>query len=243
MINAIKNLIYKSTNDSNRLDWVVNKLKDLEPNLRILDAGAGEVRFKPYCSHLKYVSQDFGQYEGKGDNKGLHTGSWDTKKIDLICDITAIPEPEASFDAILCTEVLEHVPDPTMALDEFTRLLKPNGVLILTAPFASLVHFAPYHFCSGFSRYWYEHHLAKRGFEIKELTPNGDWFSFCQQNVMSLGGFARNYGDWSWPIAYFLSILFSIYFKIRGGRLADDLACFSWFCVAVKKTNSNKLKS
>jgi len=50
------------------------------------------------------------------------------------------------------------------ALDEFTRLLKPGGVVILTAPFASNVYIVPYHYCSGFFKYWYEHHLEQRGF-------------------------------------------------------------------------------
>lgn len=89
----------------------------------------------------------------------------------LVSDITMIPAPDASFDAILCSEVLEHVPEPTHALDEFVRLLKPGGTLILTAPFASLVHMAPYHYCSGFSRYWYEHHLPLRGFLTRPGNP------------------------------------------------------------------------
>jgi len=38
-----------------------------------------------------------------------------------------------SFEAILCSEMLEHVPEHTHALDEFARLLKPGGVAILTA--------------------------------------------------------------------------------------------------------------
>jgi SAM-dependent methyltransferase len=234
MMQTIKNFLFNNSNDSNRVAWLSAKLKQIPVGHRILDAGAGELRFKAFCSHLDYVSQDFGQYEGKGDGTGLQPGAWDTKRIDLICDITSIPERDASFEAILCTEVLEHVPDPTMALDEFARLLKPGGTLVLTAPFASWVHMAPYHFSSGFSRYWYEHHLAKRGFKIEELTPNGDWFAFFQQDLMSLGGYARKYGDWSWPLAYVLAIFGAIYFKIRGGKPADDLACFSWLCVAVK---------
>lgn len=227
-------MLYKNINEGNRQAWLKKTLASLPAGTRILDAGAGELRNRPLCSHLAYVSQDFGQYQGAGDGKGLQTGKWDTSGIDLVCDITAIPEPNAAFDAILCSEVLEHVPEPTKALDEFARLLRPGGKLILTAPFASLVHFAPYHYCSGFSRYWYEHHLTQRGFQIDELTPNGDWFAYCQQELMRLGSMARRYGDWGWPFAYVLGMLGALYFKVRGGQRADDLACFGWQCVALK---------
>jgi ubiquinone/menaquinone biosynthesis C-methylase UbiE len=167
----------------------------------------------------------------------LQTGQWDTSRIDLVSDITAIPAPDASFDAILCSEVLEHVPEPTHALDEFLRLLKPGGTLILTAPFASLVHFAPYHYCTGFSRYWYEHHLINRGFKIKELTPNGDWFAYAEQEITRLGGLERQRGNWSWPFAYAYALLGLLYFKLRSKKRADDLACFGWHCVAVKTSD------
>jgi len=184
---------------------------------------------------LQYVSQDFCQYEGKGDEKGLHPGKWDTSNIDIICDITAIPEPDSSFDAILCSEVLEHIPEPEKALDEFTRLLKLGGILILTAPFASLVHMAPYHYITGFSRYWYEYHLPKRGFEIIELTPNGDWFDYVRQEILRLGIMEHDRKNWVWPIAVIYSLIGGLYFKLRPPKKADDVACFGWHCVAVKK--------
>lgn len=229
--------IYKNINEINRQDWLKRKLTNLPVGFRILDAGAGQLRNRSLCSHLEYVSQDFCRYDGSGNNKGLQAGNWDTSSVDLPCDITAIPEADASFDAVLCSEVLEHLPDPIKAIDEFARLLKPKGKLILTAPFASLVHFAPYHYCSGFSRYWYEYHLKQRGFEIEELVPNGGWFNYCQQESMRLGSMARKYKDRCWPLAYLSSFIASFYFKIRGRSAlkADDVACFGWHCVAVKK--------
>ena len=227
-------MFFRNNNEQVRQDWLKNRLSDLPQGLRILDAGAGELRNKPLCAHLDYVSQDFCQYKGIGDGYGLQTETWDTKGIDLICDITSIPQPSASFDVILCSEVLEHVPDPTKALDEFTRLLKPGGRMILTVPFASIVHLSPYYYSTGFSRYWYEHHLPLRGFTIEELTANGDWFTYCRQEMIRLGGMARAHGDWSWPLAYVLGVLGIFYFKIRGGRTASDLACFGWHCVGVK---------
>lgn len=69
---------------------------------RILDAGAGELAYKHFCSHLHYVSQDFAQYDGKGNASGLQMGTWDQSNLDIISDITSIPEKDASFDAIMC---------------------------------------------------------------------------------------------------------------------------------------------
>jgi SAM-dependent methyltransferase len=205
---------------------------------RILDAGAGELRNRQHCTHLQYISQDFCQYHGDSGaaiNEGIQCESWDTSSIDLVSDITAIPAQADSFDAILCSEVLEHVPEPSRALDEFARLLKSGGKLILTAPFASVVHLAPHHYCTGFSRYWYEHQLPARGFDIEELTPNGDWFAFMEQELTRLGGMERERGNWSWPVAYAYSLLGVLYFKLRGRRRAADLACFGWHCLAVKR--------
>jgi hypothetical protein len=73
-------------NEGNRDLWLRNALSALSPGTRILDAGAGELRNKPLCSHLRYVSQDICQYEGTGNAQGLQTGAWNTSNIDLICD-------------------------------------------------------------------------------------------------------------------------------------------------------------
>jgi len=233
---TIKKIIGINSNDKARERWLAQTLAAIPPKLRILDSGAGELRNKRLCGHLNYVSQDFCQYDGKGDGQGLQTGAWDTSKIDLVCDVVNIPEQDASFDVVLCSEVFEHLPDALKALDEFARLLKPSGKLILTAPFASLVHFAPYHYATGFSRYWYECHLPPRGFTIQELTPNGDWFSLTKQEMLRLPSMARRYGDWCWPLAYVVAGIGLIYFLLRGkSRPAADVACFGWHCVAVKR--------
>lgn len=231
-------MLITDVNELSRQAWIKKTLAGISPGSRLLDAGAGELKNRKHCAHLDYVSQDFGQYAGGKDEavkSGLHSDGWDTSRIDLISDITAIPAPDGSFDVILCSEVLEHVPEPTHALDEFARLLKPGGMVVLTAPFGSNVHMAPYHYCSGFSRYWYEHHLALRGFEVKELVPNGDWYALLRQEITRLGGMERQRRNWAWPLAYAYSILGLIYFQIRKKHQAEDLACFGWHCIAVKK--------
>ena len=148
-------------NLAEREAWLKKTLELIPAGQTHLDAGAGELKYKKFCSHLNYQSQDFGQYDGQGNQKGFQTQSWDNSKVDYVSDITAIPVADASFDNIMCIEVLEHVPEPIKAIKEFSRILKTGGKLILTAPFCSLTHFAPYYFQNGFSKYWYEKFLPE----------------------------------------------------------------------------------
>jgi SAM-dependent methyltransferase len=174
--------------------WVAKVLSDLPAGSRLLDAGAGECQYKKHCSHLRYVAQDVAIYDGKG-GFGLHNSGWNFSQIDIVSDIIDIPESDASFDAVLCTEVLEHLPDPVRALDELARLLRPGGMLITTAPFWSITHQAPFHFATGFNRYFYEHHYERLGFDIVEMTPNGNYFECIGQEVRRVREMAQRFAD------------------------------------------------
>jgi len=170
-------------NQSNREKWLKTTLNKIPKGKKILDAGAGELQYKKFCKHLNYVSQDFGGYDGKGDDKGLQMQSWDNSKLDIVSDIAKIPVKDSSFDAIMCIEVLEHIPHPAESIKEFSRIIKPNGYLIITAPVSSLTHFAPYYFYNGYSQYWYEKYLLDFGFKITELQFNGNWFEAIAQEL------------------------------------------------------------
>lgn len=222
-----------ANNETDRQLWVKTALAKLPDGGRILDAGAGEQQYRSCCSHLRYVSQDFCQYEGQGNDRGLQTGAWDVSRIDITSDITAIPEPDASFDAILCTEVFEHIPDPISALNEFHRLLRAGGELILTAPFCSFTHFAPFHFSSGFNRYFYEHHLPKLGFTITEITANGDYSGFEAQELRRLMTY---YGKSPLYIKICIAMLlrFIGINRTSSSINIDDLACYGFHVIAVR---------
>ncbi len=180
-------------NERTRNKWIEQTLKKIPSGNRILDAGAGEQPYKKFCSHLKYISQDFAQYKPAEIKNGLQKQNWDYGKLDIVSDVTRIPEPDSSFDAILCTEVIEHIINPSDAIKEFSRLLKKNGQLILTAPFCSMTHFAPHYYYNGFSRYFYEMELKKNNFELIEMTQNGNYFEYLAQEIRRLPSMAEKY--------------------------------------------------
>ena len=177
--------------------WILRELEaaGILPGSTILDAGAGEARLRNQCKHLNYVAQDIAEYDGKGDGEGIQTKSRDYSKLDIISNIYDIPLEKNSFDAILCIEVLEHVTDPVIALKELYRILKPGGVILITAPFNSLTHYSPYHFSTGFTKYFYLHHLNDIGFNNIEITTNGNYFEYTAQELRRIKSVAKEYSN------------------------------------------------
>ena len=225
-------------NEQKRQKWLAETLLKIPANSRILDAGAGTQQHKKFCQHLEYVSQDFGEYDGEGNSAALQINGFDYGKLDIVSDITAIPETSASFDAIMCIEVLEHLPDPSLAVKEFSRLLKSGGRLILTAPFCSLTHFAPYHFCSGLNSYWYRTHLHAFGFEIEEVCANGNYFEFLGQEINRINFVAKKYASCRvslWRKLALLSVLQMLDNFSRSDSGSSELLCFGYHILARKR--------
>lgn len=232
----LKTNVYE-LNSPKRSKWLKEALDKIPAGKKILDAGAGELRNKEKCTHLDYTSQDLGTYDGVGDRSGLQTEVWDTSGIDIQSDITNIPIESESFDVVLCTEVLEHVPYPIDAVKELARVLKKNGELILTAPFCSLTHFAPQHFYSGFNKYFYERILLDHGLEILECSPNGNYFHYLAQELERL---PRMMGDVGKKPSLITKVIIKVLTKIcvKVGVLdskTSDVLCFGYHIRARKK--------
>ena len=91
--------------------------------------------------------------------------------VQVIGDAQALGIRDASFDVVLCTEVLEHLPEPQRAIDEIFRVLVPGGQLLLTTRFLFPIHDAPHDYFR-FTKYGLRHLL--RRFEISELEEETD---------------------------------------------------------------------
>lgn len=159
-----------------RDQWVTEQAAKISANSSVLDIGAGSCPYREYFSHCEYKTQDFSELSP--DQLRGRTGY---DKIDYICDATQIPVTDASFDVILCTEVLEHVPEPIKVINEFSRILKSGGKLLLTAPLGSGIHQEPYHFYGGYTPYWYEKFLTEANFNIETIEANGGFFKHYGQ--------------------------------------------------------------
>jgi len=95
----------------------------LEVGLDILDIGAGNRKLEG----VKSVDKIDG-FGVAGGQKGLQS------QPDIIADALNIPLPDESQDVIIATHILEHMLDPLRALQEWKRLLRLDGLLLLSVP-------------------------------------------------------------------------------------------------------------
>jgi SAM-dependent methyltransferase len=122
--------------------------------------------------------------------------------VRVLTDAQALALVSASFDVVVCTEVLEHLPEPQRAIDEMFRVLRPGGTLILTTRFLFPIHDAPHDYFR-FTKYGLRHLL--RNFEIVELaeetTSVGALAVLVQRLGMQAETLGRSWTRGSWLVA------------------------------------------
>ena len=143
-----------------RLDGEVQTLAaGLPVGAAVLDAGAGDCRYRHHFLTQQYESADFGQVSGKAYGQITH-----------VCDLRAIPVPGARYDAVVCTQVLAHVPEPLSVLKEFRRVTKPGGLLLLSCPLFFQENEKPHDYFR-YTQFGLRHLLSESGWQIGRI----DW--------------------------------------------------------------------
>lgn len=147
--------------NNNCLKGFLNKIRG-----RVVDLGCGTA---PYKADILNVAEE---YVGVDWESSFH----DQSHVNIfanLCEVLPIQDKYA--DTVVSFQVLEHLPEPSVFLKEAHRILRPNGIIIITVPFMWHVHEAPYDYYR-FTRYGLEYLLKKAGFidiTIKENT--GYW--------------------------------------------------------------------
>lgn len=148
---------------------------------RLLDIGCGKQPYREMAA--AYVSE----YVGLDHAETRH----DLAGADLVGTAYEVPAPDSSFDTVLCTDVLEHLEEPSEAVAEAWRVLRPGGTAIYTVPLFWHLHEEPRDFYR-YTKYGLEYLFNKSGFEIVEITAlSGFCATFAQELVYFLYGFRR----------------------------------------------------
>lgn len=172
----------------------------------LLDVGCGlkpyEKFFAPYVE--KYYGTEYSPESGYRGNRADASG-----------DAGAMPFADASVDTILCTEVLEHVENPEKVIEEFARILKPNGIIMTTAPFTY-----PIHDDHDFFRYTDTGIAAimrRHGISVEKVTPlSGSGLTIAILFNIYLFDLGFMWTKWMYPIGFILRpILWLLIFLVN----------------------------
>lgn len=98
------------------------------------------------------------------------------KQPDVQADAGVLPFKNESFDAVICAEMLEHVPHPLTVVSEARRVLRPQGILLISAPFLFQIHGDPHDYGRYTDHFWCEN-LEKAGFRDIIVEKQGFFWS------------------------------------------------------------------
>lgn len=138
---------------------------ELTPKLkgRLLDIGCGSKPYKSMCINVdEYLGIEI-DYEYPLEK--THA--------DYLYDGKVMPLDDKSFDSALSSEVLEHVFNPDIFLKEVNRVMKIDGLFLITNPFLFREHGQPFDY-ARYTSFGLEHILKKHGFEVVKKIKTGN---------------------------------------------------------------------
>ncbi len=138
-----------------------------------------------YASNIRGVTLDFGcgakpyerifrteKYIGVDIASSGHDHQ--SSKVDKFYDGSRLPFADESFDSVFSSEVFEHVPNIEVIVNEINRVLKNEGKLLITVPFAIHEHEVPYDF-TRFTKFGIKSLLEKSGFRVEVIESSNHY--------------------------------------------------------------------
>jgi SAM-dependent methyltransferase len=157
------------------LDFVMGVASDTPPGTTVLDLGAGDAPYRELFAHTDYMTSDWEQSVHRGGHQA-----------DLVAPASELPLDSGAVGLVLCTQVLEHVPDPSLVLRECMRVLRSGGRMALTVPLVWQLHEMPYDYYR-YTSVAIEYLLKDAGFVDIEVHARNDGFTTLAQLMLNLG--------------------------------------------------------
>ena len=147
--------------------FLKEQLQQLTKDSLILDVGAGRGDFLSFYTDFPHILLDVYPYP----------------EVDVVCDLTQLnPFRDASLDAILLMNVLEHVASPLDLLRSMHTMLKPHGRIIIAIPFYLKIHQAPLDF-QRLTHFALRDLAAQAGYSISHLEGFYDPCGVIQESL------------------------------------------------------------
>ena len=152
---------------------LLNHSRTMAPKIGgdILDVGCGIKPYQQLYKYKKYIGMEIDTPEMRQN-----------KNIDVFYNGKNFPFQNASFDSVVCNQVLEHIFEPYMFLSEINRVLKENGKLFLTVPFIWDEHLQPFDY-GRYSSFGLKYLMEKHGFEVLEYKKSCNGVNFFFQLI------------------------------------------------------------
>lgn len=178
-VSSLKNIYRRSLFDDSFIGFLVNpsfivrssiyrilrSKAGLLKGLNVLDVGCGS---KPY----KELFKDAKSYVGIDTNNSGHDHT--DESIDLFYDGRKMPIESGTYDAAVSFQVIEHVENVDVFLTEISRVVKDNGVVLMSIPFVWPEHEQPYDF-RRLTSFGVEETFKKHGFKVTEVIKTTNY--------------------------------------------------------------------
>ena len=151
---------------------------------RLLDVGCGD---KPYEAIFRPHVNEYVGIEHEGVFPTTNAAAAD-RRPDLYYDGNRLPFEDRSFDTVLSIQVLEHTPRPQPLVHEMARVLKLDGILILSAPFSARLHEEPHDYFR-FTPHGLRAMCEEAGLEVTEIWDQGNIWSVIGHKLNSFLAF------------------------------------------------------
>ncbi len=127
----------------------------------VLDVGCGSQPYRDLATpDTRWIGVDFAV-------------AWSGRtEVQLVGSAEALPVRSGTADAVISTQVIEHLPHPWLFFSEAARILRPGGHLVVSAPHAQWLHEEPHDYYR-FTKYGMAQLARDAGLEVEDVIPLG----------------------------------------------------------------------